>query len=533
MAPTTAVNNPYAKKVVVVPAAAPNLAKAKSPTKHLMQQKASAPSPKPPPPPPKKTPSYTVPVHGVAHRNIDTGHVKAINDSVRLFDERMAEVAKECDDGTPASFRQCVDLALTLSDPDDFLKEQMGIFIQSVLLIPHFKGNSLTEHVVAETILKKIRNVAFEFNHLMKKDGKRFKHDDDDMKEMYSNFSKRYGKNLEDPGGDEVVSQKVKPLYGALVPGNPQQMVGSISNGSLTVAVPSLDLKTVVDRLMMSDKRDDYGVLLMLVLTRLAVGRAGENKFLSYSVMTFDPMFHVLLARWFMPKQLKIALATFCMDFKHFQLCPLCAFAFFWMKGGLQRDSNDAESSYVFPTLRATHGGRCALLETNAIRACIADKTEKKQSSSKSLRAGGTSHLQADTQVTDTETNAAGGWTEYTNMRFYTRQSLALLLAPARSLAHWYNPREKHFIPSFDALNVDERSQVEALLELLYQPNEVPELQWKDGKEPKHHNFMVAVSATLIMRYPEIRDYYRSGGGSPIVHRVINVGMEVSECKIS
>jgi hypothetical protein len=77
-----------------------------------------------------------------------------------------------------------------------------------------------------------------------------------------------------------------------------------------------------------------------------------------------------------------------------------------------------------------------------------------------------------------------------------------------------------------DALNVDERSQVEALLELLYQPNEVPELQWKDGKEPKHHNFMVAVSATLIMRYPEIRDYYRSGGGSPIVHRVINVGME-------
>jgi hypothetical protein len=166
------------------------------------------------------------------------------------------------------------------------------------------------------------------------------------------------------------------------------------------------------------------------------------------------------------------------------------------------------------------------LLETNTIRACIADKTEKKQSSSKSLRAGGTSHLQADTQLTDIETNTAGGWTEYTNMRFYTRQSLALLLAPARSLAHWYNPREKHFITSFDALNVDERSQVEALLELLYQPNEVPELQWKDGKEPKHHNLMVAVSATLIMRYPEIRDYYQSGGGSPIVHRVINVGME-------
>jgi hypothetical protein len=101
-----------------------------------------------------------------------------------------------------------------------------------------------------------------------------------------------------------------------------------------------------------------------------------------------------------------------------------------------------------------------------------------------------------------------------------------LLLAPARSLAHWYNPREKHFIPSVDSLNVDERSQVEAMLELLYQPDEVPELQWKDGKEPKHHNFMVAVSATLIMCYPEIRDYYGSRGGSPIVHRVINVGME-------
>jgi hypothetical protein len=198
------------------------------------------------------------------------------------------------------------------------------------------------------------------------------------------------------------------------------------------------------------------------------------------------------------------------------------------MMGGLQRDSNNAESSYVFPSLRAAHGGRCALLETNAIRACINDKIEKKQNSSKGIRVGSTSQLQADSHVTDTETNAAGGWAEYTNMRFYTRQSLALLLAPARSLAHWYHPREKHFVPSFDSLNVDEHLQLEALLALLYLPNEVPELQWKDGKEPKHHNFMVTVSASLIMRYPEIRDNgkYRSGGGSPIVHRIIKVAME-------
>jgi lipopolysaccharide export system protein LptC len=527
MAPTASIKNPYAK--VVPKPAAPNLAKPKSPTKHLMQQKASAPlpNPKPPPPPPKKPPSYSVPVHGMAHRNIDTGHVSAINNSVCLFDERMAEVAKECD-ATPASFRQCVDAALTLTNPDDYLKEQMGLFIQSVLQIPHFKGNSATVHVTAETILKKIRNIALEFHYLMKKSGKQFKHDDEDMKEMYTNFTNRYGKNLEDPGGDEVASQKVKPLYGALVPGNPRQMVGSVSSGSLTVAVPSLDLKTVVDRLMMSNKMDDFGVLLMLVLTRLAVGRAGENKYLSYSVMTFDPMFHVLLARWFMPKQLKIALATFCMDFKYFQLCPFCAFAFFWMKGGLQRGSNDAESSYVFPTLRATHGGRCAVLETSAIRECIVDEDEKKQNSSKSLRVGGTSHLQADPQVTDTETNAAGGWTEYTNMRFYTRQSLALLLAPARSLAHWFNPREPHFVPSFDSLSVDEHTQVQVLLEQLFLPNDVPELQRNNGKPPKHHAFMLVVSATLIMRYPEIRDYntYHLSGGSPIIHRIIHVAME-------
>lgn len=481
----------------------------------------------PPPAPPRKAPSYSVPVHQVNHRNLERGSANTINESLLLFDERMEEVAKD-QDGVPSSFRECLDVALTLSHPEDYLKEHLGMFIQSLFRINHFKGNS-TEHIKAETVLKKIRHVTFEFHFLLKKSGKRFDHDDDEMKEMYKNFVDRYGKILEDPGGDEVASQKVKPLYGAVVPDNPRQMVGDDTGGSLTVGVPSMDLKTVVDRLMMSDKRDDYGVLLMLVLTRLAVGRAGENKYLSYKVITYDEKFNVLLARWFMPKQLKLSLATFAMDFKHFQLCPFCAFAFFWMKGGLQRDSVDAESSYVFPTLRATHGGRCAFLETNAIRETITDEVEKKTYSSKSMRVSATSELQADTQVFPNETNAAGGWTEYTNMRFYTRQSLALLLAPARSLAGWYNPREKHFMPSFESLSVDEKSQVGLLLSQLYHPNEVPELLWRDGKAPKHQNFLLAVSATLLMRYPEIRDYnkYREGGGSPIIHRIIQVALKV------
>jgi hypothetical protein len=41
-----------------------------------------------------------------------------------------------------------------------------------------------------------------------------------------------------------------------------------------------------------------------------------------------------------MLKQLKIALVVFAMDFKHFQLCTCCGFAFFRIMGGLYRHPN-------------------------------------------------------------------------------------------------------------------------------------------------------------------------------------------------
>jgi hypothetical protein len=54
------------------------------------------------------------------------------------------------------------------------------------------------------------------------------------------------------------------------------------------------------------------------------------------------------MARW--PKQLKIALVVFAMDFKHFQLYVFCGCAFYWIMGGLfwpQETVGTLETSYL------------------------------------------------------------------------------------------------------------------------------------------------------------------------------------------
>lgn len=130
-------------------------------------------------------------------------------------------------------------------------------------------------------------------------------------------------------------------------------------------------MRTVIDGLMVSPNNDDYAKILMLILTRSAVGRAGENQFLSYKFMAMEPYFKVLMARWFMPKQMRIALVVFAMDFKHFQLCVFCGFAFYWIMGGLYRRSEivgTEEASYVFPMLRKNKAHGYAKIETAIIQ---------------------------------------------------------------------------------------------------------------------------------------------------------------------
>jgi hypothetical protein len=209
--------------------------------------------------------------------------------------------------------------------------------------------------------------------------------------------------------------------------------------------------------------------------------------------------FKVLMARWFMPKQMRIALVVFAMDFKFFQLCPFCGFAFFWIMGGLFRKASTAstpEASYVFPMLREMHCQGSARIQTTIIQRFVVDLEFKNKFPSKSLRILGANVLYASPYVHESDAIAAGGWSDCKrNISHYLRHVLALMLAPARCLAHWMLPREEHFLPDLSCLSEGKRMEVKQLIGKLYPTVCVPEFM---GDKPKQWDFMVAVTTILL-----------------------------------
>jgi hypothetical protein len=468
--------------------------------------------------------SYIVPAEDPSYRSLGVTAASAINHAILLFDQLMAKASR--DDvflnGPTITFRMLADQGKADADPELVIKENIATFSRMLLLEKSTrKVDGKEVEIQGQTIQKKIRHVAGELSYIVSKP--KFDANDEWMQELYKNFANRYDKNREAPTADSLAALQVLPLFGVIEPNNPAQMLETDPSGDFVVSAPPLDMRTIIDGLMTSNNNDDYALILMLMLTRAAVGRPGENQFMSYKYMAMERYFKVLMARWFMPKQLKIALVVFAMDFKHFQLCVFCGFAFYWIMGGLYRSEESigtAEASYVFPMLRRKKGTDCSRLETAVIQRFVTDSRYKRLLSSRSIRISGSNVLAANPYITDAEAIAAGGWSDGTNMQHYLRCMLALLLAPARALAHWFLPREEHFMPDLSALSQDERKDVKRLIGFLYPTVRVEEFM---GEDARHWDFMVMVTTVLLFRYTEIRDYYgRRRQQCPIVHCIVD-----------
>jgi hypothetical protein len=443
--------------------------------------------------------SYTVPAKTPSYRNLGAGTASAINRAILSFDQLMAQAARDDDfmSGPPTTFKVLLDNARVSDEPYLVIQEKVGLFAFYLLGENHTrKVSGEDQALAAETVSLKIRNVGYELVWSLKNvepTGVSFEEWSKWLSEVVKNFKDRYNKNNESPTADSLSTLSSLPLFGVIERNNPSQMLETDPDGAFSITTPPLDLRTVIDGLMVSRNSEDYAKILMLILTRSAVGRAGENQFLSYKYMAMEPYFNVLMARWFMPKQLKIALVVFTMDFKHFQLCPFCGFAFFWIMGGLYRHHNivdKEEASYVFPTLRKDNSD-CARIETAIIQRFVPDSRYKSKFTSRSLRISGSNVLNASQFVTEAEAVAAGGWCDgKTNISHYLRYVLALLLAPARCLANWMLPREEHFLPDLSCLSGSETEDVKRLIGLLYPTVRVAETKtmgfhgYRDDRPP-------------------------------------------------
>jgi hypothetical protein len=101
------------------------------------------------------------------------------------------------------------------------------------------------------------------------------------LNKLVRNFEDQYNKSM----------LQTLPLFGVIEPNNLSQMLETDldQNNQFSITAPPLDLCTVIDGLMVSRNSGDYAKILMLILTRLAVGCPGKNTYLNYKFMAMEP----------------------------------------------------------------------------------------------------------------------------------------------------------------------------------------------------------------------------------------------------
>jgi hypothetical protein len=270
------------------------------------------------------------------------------------------------------------------------------------------KGNG--DDYGAGTLKKYFEHVILEFKERWKNKKGLFELDDSTLGDMKRNLEKLVTARLQTGmKPDDVMDMKCAPMF-SVSDGTPFTrilMPTGDENVPEAVTHPPADLLSVCSNLMKSDKRGSHSKKLMLVLTRAAAGRGGEVKFLQYSRMWWEEHFSCVLARWYMPKQLKVTLTSFMPDFKHLELSCTFNFACFWMmEDGLHRSGNPyAQDAYntmgaiatmfVFPELHKTTDANTSRILTLCVKEHV-PKNTKEMFSVKSIRVG---------SITDLETN--------------------------------------------------------------------------------------------------------------------------------
>jgi hypothetical protein len=171
----------------------------------------------------------------------------------------------------------------------------VGLFAKYLLGETHTRrSGGKDKAIAADTVSTKIHMVAFEFvwglNCIQPTDAS-YDAWVKWLNELVKNFKDRYNKENESPTADAVSTLQTLPLFGVIEPNNPSQMLETNPdrNNQFSITAPPLDLRTVIDGLMVSRNSIDYTKILMLILTRSAVGRPGENTYLSYKFMAMEP----------------------------------------------------------------------------------------------------------------------------------------------------------------------------------------------------------------------------------------------------
>jgi hypothetical protein len=208
------------------------------------------------------------------------------------------------------------------------------------------KGGEYT----SATLVKYFEYVVADFKKRYKNRKGYFEVTDSEINEIKSNISKFVAARTQtgtEP--DDVAEVKCAPMFGMATktPETTVLMPTGDPNDPVRPMYPVTDLSSICDKLMESKQKGAHAQKLQLCLTRSAVGRGGEVKFIQWRRMWWERKLQCCLARWFIPKQLKVSLTSFMPDYSCLQVCCFFNFACYWMmEDGLARSSNPYNTNY-------------------------------------------------------------------------------------------------------------------------------------------------------------------------------------------
>lgn len=182
---------------------------------------------------------------------------------------------------------------------------------------------------------------------------------------------------------------------------------------------------------------------LVLLITKHAVGRGGEAKYLNIKNFKYDTLCDCLDTLWIEAKTLTLYSCPFVPNKEGYATCILHALGCYFACGkGLFRtpDENGKICPYLIPHIASMAGSNVARWLTSAIREYLPDevpKTERKSVSSVSLRIGGITEMGVG-NVGFFHSHARSGHKIGTNQdNYYDRDDIQSSLAAAKCLAGW------------------------------------------------------------------------------------------------
>ena len=251
-----------------------------------------------------------------------------------------------------------------------------------------------------------------------------------------------------------------------------------------------------------TNKSDPLQQRVWFIVLMLAIGRAGELKYLRVDEAQWDSNFENLDMTWAEPKTLlyhpmlfgPAAKNNYAADFYHAFAC------FALVERGLWRSPLHGAKSHksFFPDLHNLSDGSIAAKITKILKENV-NPNVKDFYSSKSARKGAATFLQHCADVTDAELNIRGGWSDSTNSRSYRVTTPALTHPGDAALNLWDNVRAYTYAPQLEAVGGQYSHLLEPLVDSLYM-NSLPEF----GPEGVLRPFLYVCTAALIMYHPQL-----------------------------